>query len=152
MEIRLSHALMALGALVAVALFGFLASSVITPSQPPTPTATVTLPTPTPSPTWTPRPTSTPNPTPTPPVQAVPQPIRSNLRSGPGLAYDVVATVAGDTPVEVIARSPDDGWLLVRAPGAPSLAWLSAALVDPATDLAAVPQLSEADLASVVSQ
>ena len=96
MEIRLSHALMGLGALVALALFGFLASSVITPAQSPTPTATVTLPTPTPSPTWTPRPTAIPSPTPTPPVQAVPQPIRSNLRSGPGLTYDVVATAAGD--------------------------------------------------------
>ncbi|MBP8107823.1 MAG: SH3 domain-containing protein [Caldilineaceae bacterium] len=152
MEIRLSHALMGLGALIALALFGFLASSVIAPTQPPMPTATVTLPTPTPSPTWTPRPTAIPSPTPTPPVQALPQPIRSNLRSGPGLDFNVVATIAGDTPVEVIARSPDDDWLLVRAPGAPSLAWLSASLVDPATDLAAVPRLSEADLASVVGQ
>ena len=51
MEIRLSHALMALGALVAVALFAVLGSSGITSAQPPTPTATVTLPTPAPSPT-----------------------------------------------------------------------------------------------------
>ena len=152
MEIRLSHALMALGALVAVALFAVLGSSVITSAQPPTPTATVTLPTPTPTPTWTPRPTSTPSPTPTPAVQAVPQPPRSNLRAGPGTTFDVVATVNAGTPVEVIARSPDDGWLLVRAPGAPGLAWLSTSLVDPGTDLVAVPQLSEADLASVVGQ
>jgi uncharacterized membrane protein len=39
-----------------------------------------------------------------------------NVRAGPGAAHPVVATLAPDAaPVEVVARHPETGWLLVNA-------------------------------------
>jgi len=105
---------------------------------PPTPTATATfisraalplaptpeipfdlpdLPTFTPTPTATATPTITPTPTPTP----IPTYVANitaelvNLRSGPGNDYDVLEIIAAGAKVEIVGKTKDGEWVMVRA-------------------------------------
>ena len=105
--------------------------------RPTTPKATVSMaisvteaaPTSTSLPTWTPTPTPTATltraPTPTRvPLQAHTN-AGANLRSGPGVGYDVVGVLAENTTVQPVSLSRDRMWLKLGAG-----AWIYAALVD----------------------
>lgn len=74
--------------------------------QPPAPAG----PTATPTPTWTPTetPTFTPTATPTPYIE-VPSGLVS-LRTGPGLAYPLVAQLGPEIPVAIIGQNPEGTW------------------------------------------
>ena len=88
-------------------------------------------------PTHTPTPTLPPTtfesiPTETPvPIKAA-SPIRVevvtwwlNVRSGPGLDYPVVATLAQGETLPVLKTDPDSGWLQVQLSGSDQLGWVS---------------------------
>jgi hypothetical protein len=101
------------------------ATLVPTDTAQPTPTHTATAtssPTVTPSPTATRRPTATPWPTVTRQPTATPWPtplpdavvIKAiNLRTGPGLVYDVIRVLPVGTEVKVIGQVENCGWLQV---------------------------------------
>src|SRR5258708_421990 len=38
--------------------------------------------------------------------------VNANLRNGPGSGYPITTSVAAGTPLSVLARSADSGWLL----------------------------------------
>lgn len=64
----------------------------------------------------------------------------SNLRSGPGMVYNVLATVAPGTALEADGYSDDGNWLRVVHDEVP--AWIFAALVESDVDLSALPTLT----------
>lgn len=84
----------------------------------------------------------TPLPTGVPPTLAVPTagpslptatviaPKGVNVRTGPGLEYTIIGVAAYGTTGEVVGRSQDATWWVVRVPGAPGgLGWVSAEFV-----------------------
>jgi uncharacterized protein YgiM (DUF1202 family) len=103
-----------------------------TPSPPPSPTRdvpsqpTVILPSPKPVSTIQRPPTATPPPPPTatPTASPTPTPIPdaavgatvTNLRSGPGVGFDVLSEVESGTPLEILGKSADGEWVKVRTP------------------------------------
>ncbi len=121
-----------------------------------TPTLTPTfLPSPTPPPsatfTGTPEPGSV-TPSPTPAVSATPTgegdlpaalsaavAFTSNLRAGPGLAYDVLALVEAGITVEILARNAASTWLLVRTPTGFE-GWIARTQFPRTLEIAAVPE------------
>ena len=68
------------------------------------------------------------------PVQArgLTTPEISNVRSGPGEVYDVVARLPFNTELGIYARSPDGEWLLIEAPDG-ARAWINVRLVSVTT-------------------
>ncbi|MBN1136520.1 MAG: AAA-like domain-containing protein [Anaerolineae bacterium] len=109
-----------------------------TPTQTPTHTPTATS-TPTATPTHTPTPTATPTHTPTPTATSSPNPTgtpapyvlvtgeRVNLRSGPGLTYDVFGLVTQSEQLPLLARTEDSEWYQVIYEE--QEVWVSAVLV-----------------------
>ena len=138
-------AVVAAGAVAAVAtsMFNGTNSPVVSPSPTPTPTSTST-PTLTPTPTSTPTQTPTPTPTPQPDPGGDPggsqattigtiagKPGIKNLRSGPGTRYNVVKEIATGDTVEIIGSSTDEGnyqWFHVRTSDGVE-AWIAAQLI-----------------------
>ena len=55
---------------------------------------------------------------------AVTQPITMNVRSGPGLQYDVVAVVPQGTQARIFGIDPTGDWILVEQPGHSALVWI----------------------------
>ena len=55
---------------------------------------------------------------------AVTQPITLNVRSGPGLQYDVVAEVPQGTQARIYGIDPSGDWILVELEGHSSLVWI----------------------------
>ena len=55
---------------------------------------------------------------------AVTQPITMNVRSGPGLQYDVVAEVPQGTQARIYGIDPSGDWILVELEGHSSLVWI----------------------------
>lgn len=96
----------------------------LTPSSPPQPT--VVLPSPRPVSTIQRPPTATPPPPPTATATASPTatPIPdaavgatiTNLRSGPGVGFQIMAEVESETPLAVLGKSADGEWIQVRTP------------------------------------
>ncbi len=97
------------------------------PSQTPLPSETAS-PVPTSTPTETPTPSATPSPTETPTLTATPTPTpepliatiladTANIVSGPGINYAFLATYTTGLKLQVIGRSEDGLWLVVRLPG-----------------------------------
>lgn len=96
------------------------------PSNTVAPQPTVSLPTPRPVSTVQRPPTATPSPlptaTPTASPTATPIPdatvgeALTNLRDGPGVGFEILAEVAGGTPLEVLGKSADGEWIRVRIP------------------------------------
>ena len=121
-------ALLAL-ALTAVLLAGCAAQPEPTPTSSPTATFTATVTeTPTATPTETPTATLTHTPTitltPTPEnAVAVAQGREIVVRSGPGVGFPVIETIAAGEQVQIYAVSEDGGWALVSPPGEPG-AWI----------------------------
>ena len=90
-----------------------------------TPTATATA-TATPTATPTPSPTPTPTVTPTATRAGLVDNVRLNVRSGPGLEFPVILTVAPDYQFTILATSADGGWLNVCCTADGSDGWVSA--------------------------
>ena len=55
---------------------------------------------------------------------AVTQPEQMNVRSGPGLTYDIVTTVPQGTWTQIVGISPDNEWYQVEIPGATGQVWI----------------------------
>lgn len=73
---------------------------------------------------------SVPGRTPTAPVVSVEAVGEANLRSGPGLDFDVVGTIQAGDPVRVVGRSPNFPWYVVEWPEGPNgVAWVFEELV-----------------------
>ena len=110
-------------------------------TEEPTSEPTVTLePSPTPEPSATsvsiadmpePTATSTPEPTDTPEVNQPPIVTAGdsdiNMRSGPGIDYDIVGTLSAGKSLEIVGRNFDSSWWQVSAPD--GLCWVSADVV-----------------------
>lgn len=90
------------------------------------------LPTFTPTPTITPTPTLTPTPTPTPLPTYVAEVIGElvNLRSGPGNDYEVLNIIPVGEDVELIGKTADGEWILVRTQ-AGDKGWIYRELLQP---------------------
>ncbi len=104
------------------------ASAVATPALTSSPQPTVS-PTTTPTPIEA-EPTSTAAPTPT--ATEVPPAVWAevvswglNVRSGPGIDYSVIATLAKGDTVPVIEVDPNTGWLQVQLPNGKQTGWIS---------------------------
>lgn len=68
--------------------------------------------------------------TPTAPVVSVEAVGEANLRSGPGLDFDIVGTITAGDPVRVVGRSPNFPWYVVDWPDGPNgVAWVFEELV-----------------------
>ena len=66
--------------------------------------------------------------------------VRLRVRSGPGVAYPIVARLNDGDPTIVVARNEAGDWLLVTAPGAPTgQGWAAAAYLRLAGSLAQTP-------------
>lgn len=73
-------------------------------------------------------PTAAPTPTPAEPTDATQARVMSwalRVRSGPGVNYPVVATLAQGDTVPVVGVDPKTGWLQVQLPGSEQLGWIS---------------------------
>jgi hypothetical protein len=106
----------------------------------PSPTQTpVQVPTDTPAPTSTPVSTPTGTPTPTPPV-VVRVIAGAGLRSGPGDAYPLVATVDAGSAITVTGVNPAGDWWQVCCEAGQS-GWIADALVKAAGELWNVPEI-----------
>lgn len=96
------------------------------PTLAPMVTLAPTLPTPTPTaarPGATPQPTNTqtpPTPLPTEPTARVTAAAGVNIRGGPGAEYPILAGAPQGTTAEVIGRSADALWWVLRVPGLPA--------------------------------
>lgn len=99
---------------------------------------------PTATPTLIGGPTATPSRTPT-LVPVLAEAIgEANLRSGPGLDFDLVGTLSAGNPVPVIGRSVRFPWLLVLWQDAPGgQAWVFEQLVQITGDITTVPIVTE---------
>ena len=93
------------------------------------------LPTFTPTPTITPTPTLTPTPTPTPLPTYVAEIIGElvNLRSGPGSDYEVLTIIPLGDEVELVGKTADGEWILVRTNEGQE-GWIYRELLQPETD------------------
>ena len=125
-------------------------------------------PAPTAAPTATSMPTTAPTSTPVPTSSATPVPgviIRPgsaqglNVRSGPGLSYSVLTTLAAGTRLEPVGRDQSEQWLAVCciAPGGnrspDDVGWVLAQMVDPGQmDLSRLPLLAAPPLPTAQSQ
>jgi len=110
------------------------------PSPAPAPTATFTVAPPTATPTGTSSPTATVTPSPTatasPTITPTSTPDKPrvvaganvNLRSGPGLAYPVVATLRAGQEADILARNAAGDWWQLAWTGG-KLVWVAAAVV-----------------------
>ena len=115
-------------------------------------TATATM-TPSLAVTKTQTPTHTPSPTPTTTVTptsstGVPSSTKAivaaqdaRFRSGPGIAYPIMATLARGTELDVLGRNADGSWLFLRDPD-DRPGWMSALLLDVNTDVATLPTVT----------
>ena len=114
----------------------------VAPELTPTPTYTAT---PTHTPTSTPTSTPTATPTGTPPPTDTPTPIPGavvlaealNLRSGPGIVYDILAVLKQGDSLKVTGRNLAVDWLKVIAPDGKE-GWVAASLLEVNLPLAGV--------------
>jgi hypothetical protein len=121
-----------------------------TPTLPPTITPT---PTNTPLPSDTPTPTNTPTliltgtlpppETPTPKPDALVSAKNLNLRSGPGVVYDILGMLKQGDSLKVTARNLAGDWLKVIAPGGEE-GWVAASLLEIDLPLADIPVVTQA--------
>jgi hypothetical protein len=97
--------------------------------------------TPTPAATSTPSPTPSPSATVTPGVAVVrPGPAQGlNVRSGPGTAYPVLATLPAGSRLTPVGRDGDGQWVEVCCVAGDRYGWVLAELVDLAGDLPSLP-------------
>jgi hypothetical protein len=117
-------------------------------AQPASPTNVLQLPTATS--TLIGGPTATPSRTPTTTPVLAEAIGEANLRSGPGLDFDLVGTLTVGNPVPVIGRSVNYPWLLVAWEDAPDgQAWVFEQLVRITGDITTVPIVDEPELPTI---
>jgi len=106
-----------------------------TPTSTDTPTPTLTN---THTPTVTPTPTTTVTPTPTPIPDAMVNTEALNLRSGPGVVYDILGVLKRGDCLKVIGRNLAGDWLKVICPDERE-GWILCSLLQVNVDVADVP-------------
>ena len=86
---------------------------------------------------------------------AITLPITMNVRSGPGLTYDVVRVVPQGTQGRIYGIDPTDDWFQIELEGLDTLAWVYQDLTRVVGSLAAVRRLTTQEIAllpAVVTQ
>ena len=79
---------------------------------------------------------------------AVTQPITMNVRSGPGLHYDVVAVVPQGTQARIYGIDPTGDWILVELEGHSSLVWIYCHMTEVRGSLEGVRWVTAAEVAA----
>ncbi|MCY3993023.1 MAG: SH3 domain-containing protein [Caldilineaceae bacterium] len=79
---------------------------------------------------------------------AVTQPITMNVRSGPGLEYDVVAVVPQGTQARIFGIDPTGDWILVELPGHSALVWIYCHLTEVRGSVEGVRRVTAAEVAA----
>jgi len=119
----------------------------LTSTDTPAPTSTdipsPNTPTPTPTATLTPTPTSTATPTLTPKPNAVVNTDALNLRSGPGVVYDILGVLKQGDCLDIKCKCPADKWLEVDCLSRGLTGWVNASLLEINLPLASVPVAEE---------
>ena len=78
---------------------------------------------------------------------AITVPITMNVRTGPGLDYDVVRVVPKGTQGRIFGIDPDDDWFQIELEGLDTLVWVYQDLTTVIGSLAGVKWVTEAELA-----
>ena len=78
---------------------------------------------------------------------AITVPITMNVRTGPGLDYDVVRIVPAGTQGRIFGIDPDDDWFQIELEGLDTLVWLYQDLTTVIGTLAGVKWVTEAEIA-----
>ncbi len=78
---------------------------------------------------------------------AVTQPEVMNVRSGPGLTYDVVTTVPQNTQARIVGVGPDNEWYQVEIDGVEGQVWIYQGLTTLVGSLAGVKQFTAEEIA-----
>ena len=78
---------------------------------------------------------------------AITVPITMNVRSGPGLTYDVVRVVPVGTQGPIYGIDPDDEWFQIELDGLDTLAWVYQDLTTVVGSLAGVRRITEQEIA-----
>ena len=79
---------------------------------------------------------------------AVTQPITMNVRSGPGLQYDVVAEVPQGTQARIYGIDPSGDWILVELEGHSSLVWIYCHMTQVQGSVVGVRRVTAAEVAA----
>ena len=79
---------------------------------------------------------------------AVTQPITMNVRSGPGLQYDVVAEVPQGTQARIYGIDPSGDWILVELEGHSSLVWIYCHMTEVRGSVVGVRRVTAAEVAA----
>ena len=79
---------------------------------------------------------------------AVTQPITMNVRSGPGLEYDVVAVVPQGTQARIYGIDQTGDWILVELPGHSALVWIYCHLTEVRGSVEGVRRVTAAEVAA----
>ncbi len=79
---------------------------------------------------------------------AVTQPITMNVRSGPGLAYDVVAVVPQGTQARIYGIDPTGDWILVELEGHNALVWIYCHMTEVRGSVEGVRRVTAAEIAA----
>ena len=80
---------------------------------------------------------------------AITVPITMNVRTGPGLDYDVVRVVPKGTQGRIFGIDPDDDWFQIELEGLDTLVWVYQNLTTVVGSLAGVKRVTEEELALV---
>ena len=67
-----------------------------------------------------------------------------NLRAGPDVTFEILTTMAGATPLNMIARNFDGSWVLVEVPG--FTGWVNTQYIAPSTLIGSLPTTNTSDL------
>ena len=78
---------------------------------------------------------------------AITVPITMNVRTGPGLTYDVVRIVPAGTQGRIFGIDPDDDWFQIELEGLDTLVWVYQDLTTVIGSLAGVKWVTEAEIA-----
>ena len=78
---------------------------------------------------------------------AITVPITMNVRTGPGLTYDVVRVVPKGTQGRILGIDPDDDWFQIELEGLDTLVWVYQDLTTVVGSLAGVKRVTEEELA-----
>ena len=79
---------------------------------------------------------------------AVTQPITMNVRSGPGLTYNVVAVVPQDTQARIYGIDPTGDWILVELEGHNALVWIYCHMTEVRGSVEGVRRVTAAEVAA----
>ncbi len=75
-----------------------------------------------------------------------------NVRTGPGLTYDIVTTVPAGTQAEIVGTDPNDDWYQVEIDGVPGQVWIYQGLTTLVGSLTGVKQYTSLEIAQLQGQ